>query len=84
MGREGRERQGREGVYGVYEVCGGWGVREHRLAATTNTSCLYIFALRLLALAFKKPDTLSHESRARRMGREGRGLTGVRDCVRVA
>ena len=75
MGPEGRERQGREGVCArreMDEVCGGWGVREHRLTATTNTSCLYNFALRLLALAFKNPDTLSHESRARRMGREGR------------
>jgi len=75
MGREGRERQGREGVYvwrGVDEVCDGWGVREHRLAAATKTSCLYILALRPLALAFKNPDTVRHESGAKRTGREGR------------
>ena len=79
MGRDGRERQGR-GVVCAWqemdEVCGGWGVREHRLAATTKTSCLYILALRLLALAFKNPDSVSHESGARRMGREGRERHG--------
>jgi len=65
----------------VDEVCGDWGVREHRLAATQKTSCLYMFALRPRAFVFKNkcwqfreagPETVSHESGARRMGREGR------------
>jgi hypothetical protein len=59
------------------------------LATTTKTSCLYMFALRLLTVAFKNncwqfreagPETVSHESGARRMGREGReghGREGV-------